>query len=56
MIMQNDVCNEDQKGKPCIEENIFSAIYNLQLETMVGWKSKGQIYSFLDRYDEAEQT
>ena len=40
-----------KKTNPAIEENIFSAIHSLQLDTMVGWKYKGETHSFLDRYD-----
>ncbi|MBO7354660.1 MAG: tRNA 2-thiocytidine biosynthesis protein TtcA [Lachnospiraceae bacterium] len=40
-----------KKDNPRIEDNIFSSIHTLQLDTMVGWKYHGQEYSFLDSYD-----
>ena len=43
-----------KKENPNIEENIFSAIHSLQLDTMVGWKYQGQVHSFMDAYKETE--
>ena len=43
-----------KKDNPSIEENVFSSIHSLQLDTMVGWKYRGQEHSFLEYFDEAE--
>ena len=37
---------------PVAEQNVFGSIHNVQLDTMVGWKYKGEEHSFLDDYDE----
>ena len=41
-----------RKTNPSVEDNVFSAIHSVQLDTMVGWKHKGVNHSFLDQYDE----
>ncbi len=41
-----------RKDNPSIEENIFSSIHMLQLDTMVEWKYRGEKHSFLDTYDD----
>lgn len=43
-----------KKDNPNVEENVFSSIHSLQLDTMVGWKYQGQKHSFLEFFDEAE--
>ena len=45
-----DLIKTLKKTNPTIEENIFSSIHNLQLDTMVGWSYKGKEISFLDDY------
>ena len=37
---------------PDIDDCIFSSIHSVCLDTMAGWKYKGQAHSFLDDYDE----
>ncbi len=37
---------------PVAEQNVFGSIHNVQLDTMVGWKYKGEEHSFLDDYNE----
>lgn len=39
-----------RQENPVVEQNIFSSIHNVQLDTMVGWKYKGRACSFLDAY------
>ena len=39
---------------PVVEQNVFSSIHNVQLDTMAGWKYKGKDYSFLDLFDQEE--
>ena len=41
---------ELKKTNPSVEENVFSSIHSLQLDTMVGWKYRGQEHSFLEFY------
>ena len=43
-----------KKDNPNVEENVFSSIHSLQLDTMVGWKYQGQKHSFLELFDETE--
>ena len=43
-----------KKGNPTIEDNIFASIHTLQLDTMVGWKYRGQEHSFLELFEETE--
>ena len=43
-----------KKKNPYVEENVFSSIHSLQLDTMVGWKYRGQKHSFLEFFDETE--
>ena len=47
-----NLIRELKKENPAIENNIFSSIHTVQLDTMVGWKYKGKEVSFLDQYDE----
>ena len=37
---------------PDIENHIFRSVENVCLDTVIGWKTGGKKYSFLDRYDE----
>ncbi len=39
---------------PDIEKSIFSAIHNVCLDTFPAYKTKGEVHSFLERYDETE--
>ncbi len=43
-----------KKENPCVEENVFSSIHSLQLDTMVGWKYRGQKHSFQELFEETE--
>ena len=43
-----------KKENPTIEDNIFASIHTLQLDTMVGWKYRGQEHSFLELFEETE--
>ena len=47
-----NLIKELKKTNPTIEDNIFSSIHTVQLDTMVGWKYKGKEISFLDGYEE----
>lgn len=40
-----------KKTNPNVEKSIFNSIHSVCLDTMVGYKSKGKEYSFLDDYD-----
>ena len=35
-----------------VEAHIFRSVENVNLDTVIGWKTGGKKYSFLDRYDE----
>jgi tRNA(Ile)-lysidine synthase TilS/MesJ len=43
-----------KKENPTIEDNIFASIHALQLDTMVGWKYRGQEHSFLELCEKTE--
>lgn len=40
-----------KKANPNIDKCIFNSIHSVQLDTMVGYKTGGKEYSFLDNYD-----
>ena len=41
-----------REENPVVEQNVFSSIHNVQLDTMVAWKHKGRECSFLDDFEE----
>ena len=41
-----------RQDNPDIEKSIFHSIHNLSLDTIVAYKSKGTLHSFLEHYDE----
>ncbi len=41
---------ELKKGNPNIEKSIFKSIHSVCLDTMVGYKTKGEEHSFLEHY------
>ena len=34
-----------------IEKSVFNSIHSVCLDTMPGWKTKGETHSFLEHYD-----
>lgn len=40
-----------KKDNPTIETNIFNSIHNVSLDTLISYKQKGEVHSFLDTYD-----
>ena len=44
-----------REGNPNIERNIFHAIHTVHLDTFPGYKSDGEMHSFLEKYDAAEE-
>lgn len=40
-----------RKTSPFIESNIFRSVENINLDTIIGYRSKGIRYNFLDTYD-----
>ena len=40
-----------KKDNPDIEKSIFNSIHSVCLDTMPGWKAKGEEHSFLENYD-----
>ena len=44
-----------REGNPNIERNIFRAIHAVHLDTFPGYKSDGEMHSFLEKYDAAEE-
>lgn len=43
-----------KENNPQVESNIFHAMENVNLGTVLGWKDAGGVYSFLDRYDRVQ--
>ena len=41
-----------KKTNPFVESNIFRSVENVNLDTLVAYKSKGVKHHFLDTYDE----
>lgn len=41
---------------PDIEKRVFQALHGVQLDTFPGYKYRGRAYSFLDTYDEENET
>ena len=39
------------KNNPDIEKSVFNSIHSVCLDTMPGWKTKGETHSFLEHYD-----
>jgi len=39
------------EANPKVPVNIFNSIHTVQLDTLVGWKYRGEEHSFLDDYD-----
>ena len=42
---------ELRQSNPKVDQNIFNSIHRVQLDTLVGWKYKGEPHSFLDDWD-----
>ena len=42
----------EKQRNPDVEAHIFRSVENVNLDTVIGWKTGGKKYSFLDRYDE----
>ena len=40
-----------KKDNPDIEKSVFNRIHSVCLDTMPGWKTKGETHSFLENYD-----
>ncbi len=38
------------QSNPKVEQNIFNSIHRVQLDTLVGWKHKGELHSFLEDF------
>ena len=40
-----------KESNPFIESNIFRSVENVHLDTIIAYKEKGVVHSFLERYD-----
>ena len=49
-----ELIREMKKINPFVEGNIFKSVENVNLDTVVAYKSKGVRHSFLDDYDNAD--
>ena len=43
---------ELHRTNPKVEQNIFNSVHRVQLDTLVGWKYRGQEHSFLESMEE----
>ena len=41
-----------KQDNPDIEKSIFNSIHAVSLDTMIGYKTHGELHSFLEGYDE----
>ena len=44
--------DELRAENPKVEQNIFNSIHRVQLDTLVGWKHRGEEHSFLEAWDD----
>ena len=44
-----------KKTNPFVESNIFKSVENVNLDTVVAYKSDGVRHSFLDHYDNCKK-
>ena len=49
-----DLIKSLKKDNPNIEKNIFNSIHHLHFDTFPGYKTDGEMHSFLERYDRKE--
>ena len=47
-----DLIRTLKQRNPDVEAHIFRSVENVNLDTVIGWKTGRKKYSFLDRYDE----
>ena len=47
--------NSSAGENPYVEGNIFKSVENVNLDTVVAYKSKGEKHHFLDTYDEKSE-
>ena len=47
-----ELIRELRKTNPRIDESIFNAVHAVQLDTFPGYKTKGELHSFTENYDE----
>ena len=40
-----------KETNPLVDQNILKSIHNVSLDTMISYKQKGTVHSFLDEYD-----
>ena len=45
-----ELIRELKKSNPNIEKSIFNSLHRVHLDTFVGYKTKGEFHSFLERY------
>ena len=50
-----ELIREMKKKNPFVEGNIFKSVENVNLDTVVAYKSKGEKHNFLDTYDEKSE-
>ena len=43
-----------KRDNPDIEKSVFSSIHSVNLDTFPEWKTRGQLHSFLEDYDQRE--
>ena len=51
-----NLIRELKKTNPYVESNIFNSVKTVNLDTVLGFKKNGVVHSFLDTYDDEEQT
>ena len=46
---------ELEKDDPKVRQNVFNSVHRVQLDTLLGWKYRGERHGFLDDYHKFTQ-
>ena len=49
-----ELIRELKKVNPEVDSHIFKSVEKVNLETIIGYKKGGRVYSFLDSYDKED--
>ena len=53
LMRQERLLKELRKTNPFVEQSVFNSIHAVSLDTLIGYKYRGQAHSFLENYDDA---
>lgn len=49
-----ELINKMRKTNPAVDQNIFKAMHNININCILGWHEDGEKHSFLDTYDKED--